>query len=423
MAEILILTLVFPPDNVSTAQLMADLAEDLMAKGHRITVLTTLPHYNQDAAASAAQPIVPYWGVVLQRSSYRGIEVYHAWMPDKGKNKFYRMLTWASFHLISTIAGLIRVRRPEIILCPSPPLTIGLSAWILSAFRGSRFIYNVQELYPDMAINLGAVRNRWVIHSLYKLERFVYRNAAAVTVISARMRRRLLEKGVPAGKVALIPNFVDVDSFRLLPKENEFGRMHGLHGKFVVTYAGNMGKPQHLETFLEAAALLQGTNRVHFVLMGNGSERERLVNLAAELQLRNVTFLAQQPYSSMPLAYASSDASYVPQAMGTSSDGVPSKVYRIMAAGCPVVACTDADSDLADLISVAAAGVVVTTADPADLAKVIREAFVNEDDWHCKGKNGRVHVLKYNDRRAVSAQYHDLLRTLLARAKTVSLPR
>src|ERR1017187_4541921 len=102
MAEILILTLVFRPDNVSTAQLMADLAGDLQARGHTVTVLTTVPHYNPDPEAALRQPMTRCWCGFLKQSTYRGTKVFHAWMPKKGRNKFYRLVTWLGFHIISS---------------------------------------------------------------------------------------------------------------------------------------------------------------------------------------------------------------------------------------------------------------------------------------------------------------------------------
>lgn len=412
MANVLILSLVFRPDNVSTAQLMADLASDLQAQGHVVTVLTTVPHYNADPEAAAQQPLKRCWGGVLKRSHYREMEVFHAWMPKKGRSKLYRLVTWVGFHFISTLAGLWKVQRPDVILSPSPPLTIGLSAWVLATYHHAPFIYNVQEIYPDVAINLGAVRNKWIIRRLYELERFVYRKAAAITVISERMQARLLQKGVPEAKMRFIPNFVDVEDFQPLNKDNDFSRKHGLLDKFVVSYAGNMGKPQHLEILLHVAALLQDRKRVHFLLMGNGSECEDLQRLARQLRLPNISFLSYQPYSLMPLAYAAADASYVPQALGTSNDGVPSKVYRIMASARPVLACTDADSDLADLVRKANAGAVVTTNAPAALAKTIEEALANESDWIRMGLNGRAYVLQNYDRMEMGARYHHLVNEL-----------
>lgn len=409
MANLTILSLVFRPDNVSTAQLMADLAEDLMSRGHRVTILTTVPHYNHDEVASAEQPMRLVWGGILRRSNYRGMEVLHVWMPSKGRNKFYRVLTWLGFHVVSTIAGLFKIPKPDVILSPSPPLTIGISAWLISFFHRAGFIYNVQEIYPDVAINLGALRNRWLIDYLFRIERFVYDRAAFVTVISSRMRARLIVKGVAPEKVQVIPNFVDVAEFSPRPKDNGFSRKHGLVDKFVITYAGNMGKPQQLYLLLQAAALLRRLHQIHFLLMGSGSELESLRRQAVADNLTNVTFLSHQPYTVMPEAYGAADICYVPQAVGTSSDGIPSKVYRILAAARPVLALTDMESDLAALVDEADAGLVVATASGECIASAIELALQDKAVWARRGFNGRNHVARLYDRPVISERYHELI--------------
>lgn len=414
MANILILTLVFPPDNVSTAQLMGDLAEDLVRAGHSVRVVTTTPHYNVDSYASAAQPLRGSLAGLYFRSVYRGIPVLHARMPAKGRNKVYRIATWAWFHLISTVIALAIRPRPDVIICPSPPLTIGVAAWLVGSVRHAPFIYNLQEIYPDVAINLGAVRNRVLIYSLRCLERFVYNRAFAISAISRRMRENVISKGVPASKVFLIPNFVDVDGFSPKSKSNGFSKAHALNGSFVVIYAGNMGRPQHLEILVEAADLLRDHATIKFVLMGNGSEWAQLRQRVIERKLKNVVFLGHHPYSTMPDAYAASDLCYVPQAPGTSTDGVPSKVYRILASGRPVLAYTDPDSDLAVLIREAKAGYIVSTSSAEALASAIEQAASDITRCAQLGSNGREHVLQHYDRRVVSAAYSKLVATVTA---------
>jgi colanic acid biosynthesis glycosyl transferase WcaI len=342
------------------------------------------------------------------------MKVYHAWMPRKGKHVLYRILTWFGFHVVSTIGGILEGPRPDLVLTPSPPLTIGVSAWLIARIRGAKVIYNVQEIYPDVAVNVGAVQNRCLIWCLSFLENLVYRKAHAITVISVRMRDRLIEKGVPAIKLSVIPNFVDTRNFAPLPKDNVFSRQHGLWDKFVVSYAGNMGRLQQLDVLVEAAALLAANPRIHFLLMGSGTEAEALRQLAAAKGLRNVIFLKHQPYVVMPEAYAAMDACYVSQAIGTSSDGIPSKIYRILSSARPVLACTDVGSDLAKLVEEARAGIVVTSADARVVANAICKAADDEKSWAQLGRNGRDHVVAQYDRSIVSGKYNCLIAQLLA---------
>jgi colanic acid biosynthesis glycosyl transferase WcaI len=414
MADIIILSLVFPPDNVSTAQLMGDLAEDLQRRGHRVTVLTSLPHYHRDTGSDVVRLMKRRWGGLLRETSYKGVRVLHAWMPAKGRRVLYRAFTWLNFHLWSTVAGWICIPRADIVLSPSPPLTIGISAWLIARRHGAKFVYIVQEVYPDVAVNLGALREGWIVRRLRDLELWVYGKAAAVSVISVRMRSTLVAKGVPNAKLAVVPNFADTNGFKPGQKDNDFSRAHGLAEKFVVSYAGNMGKPQHLETLLHAASNLVHRTDIQFLLLGGGSEVEKLKRLCVDLGLKNVTFLGQQPYGVMPNAYAATDISYVPQAIGTSNDGIPSKVYRIMAMACPVIACTDDGSDLAVLIAEAKCGQVVTSYDPIELSRMIASAAANPEQWRKMGEHGRRHVLENYERSRVVDQYERLIEGVLA---------
>ncbi len=409
MARVLLLTLVFPPDNVSTAHLMGDVAEDLVAAGHTVTVITTTPHYNPDAAASREQPLRPYWGPLLQRSDYRGVPVYHTLMPRKGRSSVLRVLAWSVFHGLSVIAGMGVAGRVDVILAPSPPLTMGLAAWALGRLKRAPFVYSVLELHPDIAISLGLVRNRVLIRALYALERFVYRRAAHLTVIAEAMRQRLLTKGVPAQKVSLVPNFVDTSAHLLTPRPNAFSRTHDLDGDFVVSYAGNVGPAQGLEALLDAAAHLRDSPSIRIVIVGGGILWESFARRIEAEHLDNVLLLPHQSFEVVPEIYGASDVCVVSQSATTTSDAVPSKVYRIMGASLPILAITAPGSDLATLIHESGCGACVAAGDPGAIAAVIREAASQPDRWRAKGALGRAHVEQFYSRQVVTAQYRHLI--------------
>lgn len=419
MSNVLIVSLVFPPDSVSTAEIMGDLAVDLRGSGHSVTVLTTTPHYNRDPDAERRQPLEPFWGRLLQCSEYHGVRVYHAAMPAKSPSIVGRVLGWAGFHIVSTVAGLAVAEKPDVIVAPSPPLSIGVSAWIIGALRGARFVYNVQEIYPDIAVNLGAVRNAYTIRILQALERFVYDKAAAVTVIAPRMRTRLIGKGVPASKVHVIPNFVDLGRVTVAARDNQFARANGLVDAFTVTYAGNIGPAQGLDVVLGAARLLADSPLVRFVIIGEGMLRERLTADAKALATQNVTVLPYYANPRMPEIYGASDICLVPQAAATGSDAIPSKVYRIMAAGRPIVAVAEQDSDLAALVRTAQCGAVVPPGDASQLAAVVRDALHDRARWREMGERGRVHVTERYARHIVSAEYEALIESIAAGASVM----
>jgi colanic acid biosynthesis glycosyl transferase WcaI len=340
------------------------------------------------------------------------VPVFHVWMPRKGTSLVLRALSWLLFHIISTLVSLT-LPKPDIVIAPSPPLTIGVNAWLIGLVRGSPYVYNVQEIYPDAAIALGVLRNAWLIDLLERLERFVYHHAALVTVIAPQMAARLKEKGIPSAKLRVIPNFVDVDELVPLPKDNAFSREHNLAELFVVSYAGNMGPAQQLDVFIEAAEMLQDQPEIRFLMLGDGILRAKLQSLVVERRLENVTFLPYQPYSLMNQIYASSDLSLVPQAASIADIAVPSKVYRIMACARTVLAVADRHSDLGDLLAASGGGILVPPANAAMLSFVIRRAATEPEQLRAMGEAGRKHVISFYTRQAIASEYQVLIREIL----------
>jgi len=395
---------------------MGELAVDLSKHGHRVSVISTVPHYNRNIENEIGQPLRPKWGKILFQSEYHGLTVYHAWMPPKGKNVAGRILAWTFFHIISIIAGLTIVPGPSVILSPSPPLSIGICAWLIGMLRRAPFIYNVQEIYPDIAIRLGATRNRQVIDFLHRLEIFVYRKASVVTVIAPRMRDRLLEKGVSKDKVRVIPNFVDVSDLVPLPKDNDFSRKYNLYNKFVISYAGNMGPAQGLENFIDASIILREEEDICFLMMGDGILREHLRRKIIQNNLRNFILLAYQPYSLMGQAYAAADLCLVPQAIATGSEAIPSKVYRIMACARPVLAVTERNSDLARLVSESSCGCYILPGSAEVSAETITQAFHKRSDWQRMGLLGREYVVRFYSREIVTNEYLELIKNLVLKS-------
>ena len=413
MAHVLVLSLVFPPDGVSTGVIVGELCADLRAAGHAVTVISTTPHYNLDTDAEVAQPLARVWGPLLWSSDYHGARVLHVRMPRKSSSILLRLLAWSRFHVVSVIAAARFVRRVDVILAPSPPLTVGACAWALGRMYRAPFIYNVQELYPDIAITLGAIKRRGVASALFALERFVYARASRITAIAPRMRRRIIAKGVPPGKVRLIPNFVDLSEIAPRPKSNTFSRRHGLDREFVVSYAGNMGPAQGLDAALDAASILRDEGGLKFLFIGEGSSRAGLEAEARARGLENVVFLPHEPYGVVPDIYGASDLCLVPLAARAGADAVPSKVYRIMASARPVLACSYADTDLADLVAEAKCGIVVPPGAPDDLARAVTGTMRNPAEGVAMGQAGRAHVTTHYSRESVSAQYESLVREVI----------
>lgn len=412
MSRVLILSLIFSPDNVSTAHIISGIAEDLQKYGHDVRVITTAPHYNRDPELEARQPLKScFWGLV-KKSHYKGIPIYHVLMPNKKCAAPLRCLSWAIFHCLSTLISAVIRFKADVVIAPSPPLSIGLNAYAIARIIRAPYIYNVQELYPDIAINLGVIKNKFLIHLLAGMEKFIYNQAGAVTTITQSIYQKVVSRIRDASKVHLIPNYVDFSHVESRNRINDFSVQYHIENNFVVTYAGNMGIPQNLWILVEAAKLLKNEHDISILFIGDGSEKAKLNKVVERDQLVNVRVIDYQPYDRMPSIYAASDLFYVGQSLEAHSDGIPSKIYRIMANNKPILAVTQPDSDLALSLNAAGAGTVISSNDPAELAKVILDLKSRPEHLRCQGMKAHEFVAKSFERSLVSRQYDQLIRSL-----------
>ncbi len=394
---------------------MSELVVDLQRSGHRVSVVTTQPHYNRDEVAEAAQPLTRKWGGLLFRSDFHGIPVIHTAMPRKSGGILSRLTGFVLFHSLALVSGFLLVERPDVILVPSPLLTAGALGWFMARARGAAFVYNVQELYPDIAVKMGQLRNPFVIGALRALEHFVYRHASMVTVISSGMRRAVVARGAPESRVHLIPNFVDMDLMRPASRHNAFSQEHGLDTRFVVSYAGNMGFAQSLDMLLGAAELLVRQADILFLFVGDGVLRESLVEQSRARSLENTRFVAHQPYARVPEIYAASDVCVVAMISTIESEGIPSKFMRIMACGRPVLAIVDAQSDLANEVAASGGGVVVPTFSAEAIAQAVLAFHDAPERCHAAGAAGRAYASRHYARDVVTGRYAELFRNITAR--------
>ena len=412
MTHVLILSLDFPPDNVSTGHLMGDLASDLVERDHKVTVITTRPHARRDAVAEETQPLRRIWGPFLSKSEYSGAPVYHTFMANRSSNIVSRLIPWLMFHVIALVAGLLIPRRVDVILTPSPLLSLGFVAWMIGLRHRCRFVYNVQDLHPDSAISMGRINNpvfRWL---LYRMESFVYRTAGAVTAITPGIKQRIESKGIKPEKVVYIPNWVDTDREAPVDKSNRFAVEHGLDSHFVVSYAGTLGMAQSFDEFLEAASLVKAQPHIRFLIAGEGTHREHIARTIQDQSLDNVLLLPNQPQQMMPMIYGTSDMSFVTLLPELGDTALPSKVYRIMSTATPVLAVTEAGSGLSDLVLEAQCGAVVEPDSGAEIASVIEKFAADPDLAKQTGLSGRAFAQASYSRPNLISRYIELFNSL-----------
>ena len=390
---------------------MTDLARQLHRMGHEVTVLTTTPHYNLDEVALKRQPLRRRFLGLVYQSEIDGVRVWHIKVPMKGKRLYSRVFDILYFHFMSLLLGWTAIGRFDIVIAPSPPITIGIVGWLLGVRYGAPAVYNVQEIYPDFAVNQGLIRNPLIIGILRRIERLVYNRSAAVVTISEWFSRIIGPRGLSGGKLRMIPNSVDTALFCPHPRDNAFAREHGLINDFVVLYGGNIGPGQDWESFLYAAETL-GHLPVLFVVVGGGARAAWLAEECSRRNLKNVRLLGYQSRSLMPLVNASCDLCTIPMKAGTTRDGFPSKIYTIMASGKSVLVQADEDSELAWVVRHTRSGRVTVPGDGAAYAAGVRTALEERAHLVEEGARGREYVLTKYSTEAVGQAYDALVREL-----------
>ena len=338
---------------------MKQLAEDLGSFGHRVTVLTSFPHYDGNEIRK------DYRGKIWAKETLDGITAIRTYLfVPKHKNSIPgRFLNYMTWNLFSGLAGLL-VGSHDILFAASPPLSNGTVASLIARIRGIPSIYCVQDIYPDIAVRLGVLKGKRAIRYFRDVEKRVYSSSAAISVISEGFRQNLLAKEVPDNKIHIIPNFVDTDFIHPEDRHNAFSTAHKLDDHFVVLFAGNMGLSQGLESVIEAALLLRDQREIVFSFVGNGTAKPSLMDLAETLKLKNVRFSPFFPQRDIPELYASSDVCLVPLRKGFTEESVPSKTYTILSAARPVIASVDAGSEIWRLVEEAACGLCVEPENP-----------------------------------------------------------
>ena len=325
--RILVLCPHFAPDTAPTGTVITRIVEELAARGHHIEVVTALPWYRSHA-------IEPGWGGKWSRSEtvpWGRITRVHPFPGTDKRNLLRRAVGFAGFNVLSTLVG--SVRRADAVIAMSPPLTMGLTGWLCTVFGRPRrpLVFNIQDVFPDAAIQTGALTNPKVIAVARWLEKISYRCADAVTVLSDDLATNVRAK-LPAklaDKVQVIPNFVDTAAIEVGTSDTSYRAELGIAAdQPVVMYAGNVGFSQSLELMIGAARALP---EAVFVINGGGAAKAALQEQAAGLS--NVYFGDFQPAERLSEVLATADVHVVPLRTGLGAVSVPSKTYSILAAG------------------------------------------------------------------------------------------
>ncbi len=400
--RVVFLTHYFPPEVGAPQSRLFESATRLSSAGYTVTVVTGFPNYPTGIIPSA------YSGRRFMEEQLDGIRVLRTWVYAARNRGFTRRILNHLSFAFSSLWAIRKVGPVDVIFVESPPLLIGTAALAYSRIKGAPFVFNVSDIWPQSAIDLGALRNPLAIWLAERLEGRLYRRAARVSVVTPGMLERLAARGVPRSKLFLLTNGVDTKTYQPTPPETAMAQRFGLDGHKVFLYAGTHGLAQGLDVVLEAARLTTNP-AVLYVLAGEGAEKEALMKKAAAEGISNVRFLPNQPRSDMPALVNLAYATVIPlKRLDLFKSALPSKMFESMAAGRPIVAALWGEA--ADMVNAAECGLVVPPDDPGALRDAVEKLAADPQLAAKLGANGRRYVVKHFDRGKIAERFGDLLR-------------
>jgi glycosyltransferase involved in cell wall biosynthesis len=392
------------PDAEATGQLLTELCEDL-AERFDVTVIAGQPNHNPEGA--------DYRRVGWEER--RGVRIRRVWNTRFPKSSLLGKAVNLLSYLGMACWAALWVQRPDLVVVETDPPLLALLGRLLQLRHRARLVVYLQDLYPDLAVALGKLREGLLVRVLRNLLRSVYRRADRVVVLSRDMRSLLVRWGLAAENIECLPNWVDTEQVRPRERENSFRARYGLDHHFVVMYSGNMGRCQRLEDVIAAAERLMERRDVEFLLVGDGALRTALEEMVRALGLRNVRFLPYQAKAGLAESLSAADLHLLPVDPRVMTCLMPSKLYGILAAGRPVLAVAPPDSELAEIVRTEAVGRVVTPGCASELAAAIVWSVEHRDELAAQGAAARRLALRSYDRRTITAKFGEMVEAVLRR--------
>ena len=401
--RIMLLTQYYKPESVGPAIWLGELTADLVARGHHVTVLTSFPNH-------PAGVIFPeYRGRIFQRELIDGVDVIRTWIyATPGKAFWPRVANFGSFVGSSLIEGLFATRSPDVIYAILPPLPLGVTAIALGYVKRARVVVNVQDIHPQIAVALGVLRNPLAIRCFEAMERWIYRYSDGIVVIAEGFRDNLVSKGVPREKVFVVPNWADPGFIRPGPLNSEMRREWEVGEKFTVVYSGGLTHNSNLEPVIDAATLLRGEPFL-FVIVGEGARKKVLEKSVRQRGLSNVKFYPFEPLERYPLVLTAADMNLVTLNARASLSSVPSKIYKMLASGRPIMAVASQGTEIYQLLQAARCGFCVEPDNPEGFVRTVRYAAAHREEIESMGRNGRLYLEKNLSRQICTGRIERVL--------------
>jgi colanic acid biosynthesis glycosyl transferase WcaI len=410
--DILYVSQYFPPEMGAPAARAAELSYHWVSAGHQVTVLTGFP--NHPTGTIPENYRAPLRRLVFHETVH-GVNVVRSWLlPFPNRKSWERMLNYSSFCVSSALTGL-QIPRPDLVIGSSPQLLVALSAYWIARLKRVPFIFEVRDLWPESLSAVGVGGENSLLHRLLRgIASYLYSRADQVVVVTPAFKQFLAEKyQVPIDKISIIPNGVETAHFSPEMKDEFLHRRLGIKSEFTVCYIGTLGMAHGLETLIEAARRLQATHpQITFLIVGEGSEKQHLMNLANSLRLKNVRFVDQQPRELVPQFVNASDAAAVLlKKSEVFKTVIPTKMLEFMSCARPLIAGVEGQAQ--ELLQDAHAGICFEPGNVLALVDAILTLFSQPSLRESCGRNGRRYIIQNLSRKQTAFDYVNVLQNVL----------
>lgn len=405
--KILILTQYFPPEVGAPQNRLFELAIRLKRMGADISVLTAMPNYPKMEIQEG------YKGLKYKYEETDGLKIHRCWIyVSKDKSIIKRLLNYFSFVFTSLFYGLFKVNRFDYIICESPPLFLGISAYLLKIFKGGKLIFNVSDLWPESAEKLGLVTNKTLLKLSTLLEEFMYRKSALISGQTQGIVSNISGR-FPNKKVYWLPNGVDISYYDPDRVQSEWRAQHGFkESDFILLYAGIIGHAQGLEVIINAADKLKNNTEIKFVIQGSGPEKPMLIAMATDKKLENVFFFDAVGKDKMPALVKAIDVAVIPlKRLELFKGAIPSKIFENLAMKKPILLGVEGEAKEL-FIDEGGCGMAFIPEDANDLSEKTLALYQNRTHLHEIGEKGFRYVERKFTRDKIAKEFWDYLNKL-----------
>ncbi|MBC8401063.1 MAG: glycosyltransferase family 4 protein [Candidatus Marinimicrobia bacterium] len=401
--KILFLAHFYPPEMGGAAARISGLAGWFHKLGNDVTVITGFPNY------PGGQIYKGYTPGLLRKEILDAVTIIRTWVYfTRKKSPVLRILNYISFMVSSVIAGIKLKNQFDIIIVSSPPLFIGISGWLLSKIWHTPWIFDIRDIWPDVAVEAGEYKESALIVRIGSLvTKLIYNSANHLTPVTESKCKKIIEQGIDKNKISIVPNGIDMQ-YISFDDQIDWRKELNLQNKFIFIYAGLIGIAQGLDIIIESASNLTENDEIHFLIVGDGVQKKQLQLRAKQLNLSNITFLNSQKRENIAPLLKTSDVAVIPLVNAAISDAVPSKLLEAWGCKKPVILIASGESNM--IVKNVDGGLTVNPGDIPGLVKNILDMYQNKSRLQHYGNNGYKYVTKSFTREILARQMVNVIK-------------